>query len=417
MSAKPVRLLGRAGCKDSFELRDFLQRSAVPFEWVELKSDEEARKLPGIAALTDRRLPVFELPTGVRLYNPRVRDLAEQLGFLAKPKLKEYDVSIYGAGPAGLSAGVYAASDGLKTLLIERAAIGGQAGSSSLIENYLGFPEGISGADLADRARQQAVKFGCEILQLREGIVAEFRDRKIHVTLNDGSLLIARTNICATGVEYQRLGLPNENQFLGNGLIYGAGFSESARLTNKTVYVVGGANSAGQAAMQFSRYADCVVMLVRGSNLSATMSDYLSHRITHSEKISVRFNAEVTALAGDDALREITVKDKLSGTLETLPATELFVCVGGRPNTEWARDLPILRDSLGYLLTGSDTYQDGRPPEMWPLKRAPFFLETSAPGSFAAGDVRHGSAKRYATAVGEGGMAVKFVNHILEQET
>jgi thioredoxin reductase (NADPH) len=417
MSLKPVRLLGRAGCKDSFDLRDFMQRSAVPFEWVELKSDEEARKLPGIASLTDRRLPICELPGGARLYNPRVRNLAEQLGFLAKPKLKEYDVSIYGAGPAGLSAAVYAASDGLKTVLIERAAIGGQAGSSSLIENYLGFPEGISGAELADRARQQAVKFGCEILLLREGIVAEFRDRKIHVTLDDGSQLVARTNICATGVEYERLGLPNENQFLGNGLIYGAGFSESARLTNKTVYVVGGANSAGQAAMQFSRFADRVVMLVRGSNLSATMSDYLSDRITHSEKIFIRFNTKVTALAGAGALREITVKDKLSGALEMLPATELFVCVGGRPNTEWARDLPILRNSLGYLLTGSDTYKDGRPPEKWSLKREPFFLETSVPGSFAAGDVRHGSAKRYATAVGEGGMAVKFVNHILENET
>jgi thioredoxin reductase (NADPH) len=417
MNATTVRLLGRAGCKDSFDLRDFMQRSAVPFEWVELKSDEEARKLPGIASLSDRRLPMCELPGGIRLYSPRVRDLAAQLGFLTKPKLKEYDVSIYGAGPAGLSAAVYAAADGLKTVLIERAAIGGQAGSSSLIENYLGFPEGISGADLADRARQQAVKFGCEILLLREGIVAEFHDKKIHVTLDDGSQLVARTNVCATGVEYQRLGLPNENQFLGNGLIYGAGFSESARLVHKTVYVVGGANSAGQAAMQFSRLADRVVMLVRGSNLSATMSDYLFNRITNSEKISVRFNTEVTALAGDDSLREITVNDKLTGAMTTLPVSELFVCVGGRPNTEWARDLPILRDSLGYLLTGSDTYADGRPPEMWQLKRAPFFLETSVPGSFAAGDVRHGSAKRYATAVGEGGMAVKFVNHILEQET
>lgn len=417
MGTNLVRLHGRTGCKDSFELRDFMQRSAVPFEWVELKSDEEARMLPGISSLMDRRLPMCVLPNGARLYNPGVHGLAEHLGLLAKPKLKEYEVSIYGAGPAGLSAAVYAASDGLKTVLVERAAIGGQAGSSSLIENYLGFPDGISGADLADRARQQAVKFGCEILQLREGIVAEFRDGKIHATLNDGSLLIARTNICATGVEYAKLGLPNESSFLGNGLFYGAGMSEMSRLANKTVYVVGGANSAGQAAMQFSRFANRVVMLVRGKNLSATMSDYLSHRITHSEKISIHFNAEVTALAGSDGLEQITVNDKVSGNLETLPATELFVCIGGRPNTEWARDLPILRDSIGYLLTGADTYQDGRQPNIWPLERAPFFLETTIPGSFAAGDVRHGSVKRYATAVGEGGMAVKFVNHILENET
>lgn len=412
---KPIRIHGRPGCKDSFELRSFLQRSAVPFDWHELTDDADARRLPGVSGMSDRRLPLCEFPDGTMLFHPSVRELADRLGFLAKPKLVEYDLSIYGAGPAGLSAAVYAASDGLKTVLIERDAVGGQAGSSGRIENYLGFPEGISGADLADRARQQAVKFGCEILQLREGIVAEFRESKIHVTLNDGSKLIARTNVCATGVDYRRLGLPNEDHFLGHGLYYGAGSSEISRLAGKTVYVIGGANSSGQAAMQFSRVAERVVMVVRGEGLSGLMSDYLADRIRACEQIEVCFNTEVSTITGDTQLREITLRDRVTGTEQVRPATDLFVCIGGQPNTEWARDLPILRDSQGYMLTGADIYSDPRAQEIWPLQRPPHLLETSIPGSFAAGDVRHGSAKRYAGAVGEGAMVVNFVTQYLNE--
>jgi len=411
----PIRIHGRPGCKDSFELRSFLQRSAVPFEWHELTSDEEARKLPGVSGANDRRLPLCEFPDGAKLFHPTLRELADRLGFLAKPKLAEYDLSIYGAGPAGLSAAVSAASDGLKTVLIERDAVGGQAGSSGRIENYLGFPDGISGAELADRARQQAVKFGCEILQLREGIVAEFRDRKIHVTLDDGSQLIARSNVCATGVEYRRLDLPNEDQFLGHGLFYGSGSSEISRLAGKTVYVIGGANSSGQAAMQFSRVAGRVVMLVRGQGLSGLMSDYLADRIRACAQIEVRFNSEVSAVTGDTQLRKVTIRDRTTGTEDVCPATDLFACIGGQPNTEWARDLPILRDSQGYILTGADIFTDPSGKEIWPLQRPPDLLETSIPGSFAVGDVRHGSAKRYAGAVGEGAMVVNFVTQFLNE--
>jgi thioredoxin reductase (NADPH) len=409
---QPVRMYGAPGCRISFTVRDFLQRSAVPFEFTELKTDEEARALPGISSLQDDRLPVCELPSGVRLYTPTLREVAESLGYLAKPKLEEYDVSIYGAGPAGLSAAVYAASEGLRTVIIERGAVGGQGGSSSRIENYLGFPDGISGAELAERARQQAVKFGCEILQLREGVNGQFRDGKIHVDMADGSHLIARSNICATGVEYRRLGLPNEKRFVGAGLFYGAGYSEATRLGGETVYVVGGANSAGQAAMHFSKYAVRVVMLIR-RKLSGTMSDYLASRVQNTANIELRIGTEVVDVDGDFMLRKIAIKDLQSDEVKWADTKYLFICVGGNPQTEWARNTPILRDRNGYLITGTDMYEDGRPPAIWTLKRPPYFLETSVPGSFAAGDVRHGSVKRYATAVGEGAMAVTFVHAYL----
>jgi thioredoxin reductase (NADPH) len=411
-SGPTVRIFGAPGCRTSFQVRDFLQRSAIKFESTDLQTDEEARRLPGIASLQDERLPVCELPNGVRLYAPTVREVAEGLGFLAKPKLQEYDVSIYGAGPAGLSAAVYAASEGLKAVVIERSAVGGQGGSSSRIENYLGFPDGISGAELAERARQQAVKFGCEILQFREGITAQFKDGKIHVDLADGSHLVARANICATGVEYRRLGLPNEGRFVGAGLFYGAGYSEAARLKGETVYIVGGANSAGQAAMHFSKYAKRVVMLVR-RQLSGTMSEYLISRVQNTPNVELQFGSHVVAADGDDVLRQIGIKKADTDAIEIVDAKYLFVCIGGYPHTEWARDTPILRDRNGFIITGTDMYEDGRPPAIWPLERPPYFLETSVPGSFAAGDVRHNSVKRYATAVGEGAMAVTFVHSFL----
>jgi thioredoxin reductase (NADPH) len=415
MATSKIKITGAPGCRVSFELRDFLKRSSVSFDWVELQSDEEARRLPGISGLADQRLPLCEINGSVRLYRPTVRDLAQRLGFLSKPTLNEYDLSIYGAGPAGLSAAVYAASEGLKTILIERGAVGGQAGSSSRIENFLGFPEGISGAELADRARQQAIKFGCEIFQLEEGVYAEFIDGKIHASLADGCQIVARTNICATGVEYSRLGLPDENRFVAAGIYYGAGFSEALRMTNQIVYVVGGANSAGQAAMHFSQFAERVILLVRGTALSGTMSEYMIKRVTTTPKIEIQYGKEVIAADGDNVLRQITIKDRLTGLEIKAEARHLFVCIGGKPNTEWARNTAIVRDSGGYLITGTDLYVDGKPPLIWPLQRPPLFLETSVPGSFAAGDVRHNSVKRYATAVGEGAMAVTFVHQYLAQ--
>jgi thioredoxin reductase (NADPH) len=408
-----VRLFGHAYTGEAYALRDFLQRSVVAFDWIELHSDDDSQRELGIASLAAARLPVVELADGQRLHAPSIRDLAERLGWVTQPRLREYDVSIYGAGPAGLSAAVYAASEGLRAVVIERHAIGGQAASSSLIENYMGFPQGISGAELCERARQQAVKFGIEILLMREGVKAEFRDGRIVVDLADNSKMVARANICATGVEWRRLGLSEESRFLGRGFYYGAGMSEAPLCRNEPVFVIGGANSAGQAAMYLSEYASRVTMLVRGPSLKGTMSSYLSDRILKHPKIAVRFNAEVTQLEGQATLERIALRDRKAGTTEWVTASRVFVCIGGAPNTDWARDTPIIRDASGFLVTGADLLTDGQPPESWPLKRPPFHLETSVPGSFAVGDVRRGSVKRLATAVGEGSMAISFVHQHL----
>ncbi|VVD98324.1 NAD(P)/FAD-dependent oxidoreductase [Pandoraea fibrosis] len=407
-----VRLLGLAISARAFEIRDFLSRSVVTFDWVEL-DEAAARRIPGIRGLDDPGLPVCEFPDGTRLFNPSVADVARRLGWVEKPRRRAYDVSIYGAGPAGLSAAVYAASEGLSTVLVERDAVGGQAGNSSLIENYLGFPQGISGGELAERARQQAVRFGAEILRLREGVYAVFAEGGIHVDLADGTQLCASTNICATGIEWRRLGLPDEARLQGLGLFYGAGASEAPMCTGETVYVVGGGNSAGQAAMHLAAYAREVVMLVRGARLADTLSDYLIQKIQGTSNVRVVTSCEVSALHGDRFLEAITVRERESGAQQVLATHHLFVCIGGLPNTDWARDTVIARDGSGYLVTGPDLTPAMLTAAGWPLARAPFPLETSVPGSFAVGDVRHGSMKRVASAVGEGAMAVAFIHQHL----
>ncbi len=407
-----VRLLGPAYSARAFEIRDFLSRSVVTYDWVEL-DEAAARRIPGIRGLDDPGLPVCEFPDGSRLLNPSIADVARRLGWVEKPRKKVYDVSIYGAGPAGLSAAVYAASEGLSTVLVERDAVGGQAGNSSLIENYLGFPQGISGAELAERARQQAVRFGTEILRLREGVYAVFADGGIQADLADGTQLYARTNICATGIEWRRLGLPDEGRLQGLGLFYGAGTSEAPMCSGETVYVVGGGNSAGQAAMHLSAYAREVVMLVRGPRLADTLSDYMVQKLQSQPNIRVVTNCEVSALHGDRFLEAITVRDRADGTESALATHHLFVCIGGLPNTEWARDTAIARDGSGYVVTGADLSPAALAAAGWPLPRAPYPLETSVPGSFAVGDVRHSSMKRVASAVGEGAMAVAFIHQHL----
>jgi len=410
-----VRLIGRAEGAGAFELRDFLQRSVVAFDWVELRDDEDSLREIGIPQLANARLPVVELPDGRRLHAPSVRELADRLGWVTQPRLQEYDLSIYGAGPAGLSAAVYAASEGLRAVVIERHAIGGQAASSSLIENYMGFPNGISGAELCERARQQAVRFGIEILMMREGVKAEFRDGRILADLADGSRMVARANICATGVEWRRLGLPEEGRFLGRGFYYGAGMSEAPLCQSQHVHVIGGANSAGQAAMYLSEFAAKVTMLVRGASLAESMSSYLSERILNHPTIELLYGAEVIELGGAERLERFALRDRSSGATRWVEANRLFVCIGGVPNTEWARDTPIVRDGAGFLLTGAHLLERGQPPAGWRLPRQPYHLETSVPGSFAAGDVRFGSVKRLATAVGEGSMAVTFVHRYLDE--
>ncbi|MBR1221486.1 FAD-dependent oxidoreductase [Bradyrhizobium sp. U87765 SZCCT0131] len=410
-----VRLLGHRDSAEAWKIRDFLKRSVVEFQWIELASDEDCQAALGLPTLANVRLPVVELPRGERLFGPSLREIAARLGFVTKPKLREYDLSIYGAGPAGLSAAVYAASEGLRTVLIERSAVGGQAGTTSMIENYLGFPQGINGASLAERARQQAVKFGVELLMMQEGVKSEFHDNRIWTDLADGGKMVARANICATGVEWRLLNLPNEDRLLGRGIYYGAGASEAPFCAGEDVFVIGGGNSAGQAVMHLAAHARSVTMLVRDKALSASMSQYLSERILAQPNVQVRYDVEVTGLEGKDALERIEVTSRSAKVSEWSATPRLFVAIGGAPNTDWAIDTAIIRDPGGYLITGPDLLKDGRAPQCWPLKRAPYYLETSVPGSFAAGDVRHRSIKRVATAAGEGAMAVAFVHRYLEE--
>jgi thioredoxin reductase (NADPH) len=408
-----VRLYGTRGSAAAYAIRDFLYRSDVPFHWIELQTDEQARKEAQVADLGDQRLPVCLFPDGTRLERPTVRQITEKLGWFRNPSRSEYDVSIYGAGPAGLSAAVYAASEGLKTVLIERAAMGGQASTSPNIENYLGFPRGISGAELAERAREQACRFGAEILLHREGVRGKFVPGKGVGYLADGTKIVARASVCATGITYRKLGLPNEDKFYGAGVYYGAGASEASLCGRQNVFVAGGGNSAGQAALHFARYASKVTVVAREDRLERNMSAYLIGRIRAAPEIEVMLNTEVTALHGDAVLHAIELTNNRTGERRIAETNWLFLCLGGVPHTRWAAEVGIVRDEAGYLVTGPDLLKDGRRPESWQLNRDPYYLETNVPGVFAAGDVRHGSVKRVASAVGEGAMVVTFVHRYL----
>jgi thioredoxin reductase (NADPH) len=407
-----VKIMGRGDSARAYAIRDFMTRGDIPFEWVELRTDEEARQY-GVAGLNDPRLPVSICPDGTRMENPTIRQIAEKLGWYHNPSQAEYDLAIYGAGPAGLSAAVYGSSEGLKTVLIERSIVGGQAGTSSKIENYLGFPDGISGADLAKRARDQACRFGTEILMLREGVRGEFEPGKGTGYLADGTKIVAHATICATGVRYRKLGLEKEDAFYGVGVYYGAGASEAQLCSNEHVFVVGGGNSAGQAAMHFAKFARKVTIVIRGDCLRRTLSQYLLDRIHSSPNIEVLSRTDVIALHGDDVLHSVTLRNNQTGEEKSFETRWLFLCLGGEPQTDWARDVGICRDSDGYLVTGPDLSLNGVRAQNWPLERSPYYLETSVPGLFAAGDVRHGSVKRCASAVGEGAMAVTFVHRYL----
>jgi thioredoxin reductase (NADPH) len=407
-----IRVLGNRWSPLSHQIKDFLARNQVPYRWLDVESGEEARNLMQSPELQGARLPVVVFEDGSILQQPSNAEIAAKLGRSLKASMPFYDLIIVGAGPAGLAAAVYGASEGLRTLLIEREAAGGQAGTSSRIENYLGFPSGLSGWDLARRAVTQAVRFGVELLVPQEVMAVRVEDPYRIVMLGDRTEISCHALLIATGVTYRKLDVPGAERLTGAGVYYGGSQAEAIFYRGEDVYIVGGANSAGQAAVYFSRYCRMVTMLVRGASIEAGMSQYLVDQIRSTDNIRVLLNTSVVEAHGADRLEAITVKDSLTGETCTLPATALFIFIGAYPHTDWLAGL-LERDDFGFILSGSDLIKDGKPPAGWPLKRLPYWLETSVPGIFVAGDVRHRSIKRMASAVGEGAMAVQFIHQYL----
>jgi thioredoxin reductase (NADPH) len=412
-----VRVLGTRWSPKSYEMRDFLARNQVPFQWLDADAaerDQEVGRLMESLIPTELKLPLVFFPDGDRLEQPGWQQVAAKLGLRTHVDLEFYDVAIIGGGPAGLAAAVYGASEGLKTLIVERQAPGGQAGLSSKIENYLGFPAGLNGSDLAMRAVTQARRFGVEIVSPQEASAIRVDGPYRYLKLNDGTEVSCHALILATGVQWRTLGIPGIERFQGAGVYYGAGPTEAISCRDEDIYIVGGANSAGQAAMFFSQYARRVVMLVRGSSLAATMSQYLIDQIQKTENIHVECHTRVTSVEGDDRLRSISITCDTSGETQTVPASALFIFIGAEPCTSWL-DGVVERDSRGFVLTGPDLIRDGKPPKGWSLDRDPGLLETNVPGIFAVGDVRHGSIKRVASGVGEGSVAIQFVHQYLSK--
>jgi thioredoxin reductase (NADPH) len=479
-----VRVVGHRWSPKSFEVRDFLARHGVPYRWMDVESDAEARRLAAVAAREGNggagpgaggaapadgaaemvagaaagaasvgetaagstgesgvagagaagaaaaapagaapadgsqawspvgRLPVVFFGDGGFLIEPSRAELAERIGLRTRAESRFYDLVIVGAGPAGLAAAVYGASEGLRTLMVERDAPGGQAGTSSRIENYLGFPSGLSGAELARRAVAQAQRFGVEILTPQEATGLRREDPYRIVTLSDGSEVSCHALVVATGVSYRKLPVPGIERLTDAGVYYGAAMTEAMSCKGEDVYLVGGANSAGQAAMYFSRYARRVVILVRGSSLARSMSSYLVDQIAKTPNVEVRFNAQVAGVHGGETLESIDLADARGGAVETVPARSLFIFIGAEPRTAWLEGM-VERDAHGFLLAGSDLVRDGKPPAGWNVDRQPYLLETSVPGVFVAGDVRRGSVKRVASGVGEGSITVSFVHQHL----
>jgi thioredoxin reductase (NADPH) len=408
-----IRIAGALWSAASHDAKDFLARNRIPYLWLDVDQNPEARALVDALTGPERRLPVLFFPDGGTLVAPSRREIAEKVGMRTQAGSAFYDVIVVGAGPAGLAASVYAASEGLKTVLIEKDATGGQAGTSSRIENYVGFPVGLSGADLAHRATAQARRFGAEILTTQE-VTAIRRDHPYHyVTLGDGTELGCYALIVATGVSVRRLEAPGADALTGVGVYYGAALTEAAHYRGEHVLVVGGANSAGQGAMFFSRYASKVTMLVRGSSLEQSMSQYLIDQIKATPNIEVALGTSVVEVTGQDRLEAVVVEELSTGARREVRAAVLFVFIGAAPRSEFCAGL-LERDSSGFVVTGPDLMRDGRWPASWTAKRPPLLLESCVPGIFAAGDVRAGSSKRVAAAVGEGAVAVQLVHQYLK---
>ena len=408
-----TKVVGHRWSARSSEVREFLARNQVPYRWYSTE-EAEGQRLLAAAGADGLALPVVITPDGDPLVEPTDAELASRVGLATTPSKDFYDLIVVGGGPAGLGAAVYGASEGLRTVLVERLASGGQAGQSSRIENYLGFPDGVSGAQLTDRARRQATKFGAEVLTTREVTGLEVRGSARRVTFADGTFIDAHAVILATGVSYRRLDVPGLAWLTGRGVYYGSALTEATACLGQDVYVVGGANSAGQAALYLARSAKSVTLLVRGPSLEKSMSYYLIKRIADIPNITVRTCTEVTGASGEDHLEGLTLRDTATGTTETVDAQWLYLFIGAEPLTGWL-DGVVVRDTRGFVVAGPDLSAGGERPRGWPLDRMPYYLETSVPGVFVAGDARAESAKRVASAVGEGAMAVMLVHRYLEK--
>jgi thioredoxin reductase (NADPH) len=407
-----VKLVGHRWSAPSFRARDFLARNAVPYRWYSVDEPEGQRLLAAAEAGPDD-VPVVITPDGAVLRAPTDAELAGVAGLSVEPQSDFYDLIVVGGGPAGLGAAVYGASEGLRTVLVEREATGGQAGQSSRIENYLGFPDGVSGGQLADRARRQAAKFGAEMLLTRDCVALEAHGSKRVLRFADGSSIAAHAVVLATGVSYRSLAVAGADDLTGRGVYYGSAMTEAQECADRKVFIVGGANSAGQAAVFFARYASSVHLLVRGPSLEASMSHYLIEQLAGIDTVHVHTCTTVAEAHGTDHLEQLTLQDARTRERQTYPASHLFVFIGGAPRTDWL-DGAVVRDDRGFIPTGPELLEDGRRPHGWPLDRDPYFLESSLPGVFVAGDVRADSVKRVASAVGEGAMAVTLVHRYLE---
>jgi thioredoxin reductase (NADPH) len=410
-----IRVVGDRWSPRSHQVKDFLARNQIPYQWLDVEQSPEAQELiTYVPSEGQHRLPLVLFPDGKHLLQPSNLEIAERIGLRTQAERPFYDLVIVGGGPAGLAAAVYGASEGLSTVMIEREAPGGQAGSSSRIENYLGFPMGLSGADLARRGVTQAKRFGVEILSPQEVVKVRLQDPYRVVELADGSEISCHVLLVATGVSYRKLNVPGMEKLYGAGVYYGAAMTEAIACKGEEVYLVGGANSAGQAAMYFSKYAGRVVMLVRGESLKQSMSQYLIDQIASTPNIEVRPYTSVIEVKGDRHLEALVLQNSRTGETETVPAKSLFIFIGASPRTDWLKDT-VTRDEQGFILTGPDLKRQGQRPQGWTLGREPFLLETNVPGIFAAGDVRSGSVKRVASGVGEGAIAVQFVHRYLVQ--
>jgi thioredoxin reductase (NADPH) len=407
LEAGGLRVIGHRFSKQSHDVRDFLARNRVPARWLDVERDAEARELLAVAGVDAERLPVALLEDGTVLERPTTLELAERLGISAQPVGDHYDLVIVGAGPAGLAAAVYGASEGLRTVMVEREAPGGQAGQSSRIENYLGFPAGLSGSDLARRATDQARRLGAELLTVQEAAALRVEGAGRLVELTGGGILSASTVLVASGVSYRQLNSPGFAELTGAGIYYGAALTEARACQDQHVVIIGGANSAGQAAVFFSGYAGRVTMLVRGDSLTKSMSHYLIEQIAGLPNVEVRTGAQAVAAEGEDGhLRALRIR-AADGTETVEEADACFVFIGAAPRTDWLEGV-VARDERGFILAGPDVREHG-----WPLPRDPYVLETNVPGVFVAGDVRTRSIKRVASAVGEGSMAVSLIHEYL----